>query len=160
VSKSLLLLIKHEQHNYLSPVLWHRWFGVRKSMQPVKNRVIRCWNCYLSVARCRLFAHSPADATVIPFDLSVIANIRANESANTVRTISQARRRWQSTWAGTSSPATNLSRKMSQLKLRRLSPVTLLLLSDANDRLLVVCNLFDWLQSRVISDTTKQSEHF
>jgi len=32
--------------------------------------------------------------------------------------------------------------------------------SDANDRLPVVCNLFDWLQSRVISDTTEQSEHF
>ena len=32
--------------------------------------------------------------------------------------------------------------------------------SDANDRLPVVCNLFDWLQSRVISDTTEQSAHF
>jgi len=28
--------------------------------------VMRCWCGYLPVARCRLFAHGPADATPIP----------------------------------------------------------------------------------------------
>ena len=32
--------------------------------------------------------------------------------------------------------------------------------SDAADRLPVVCHLFDWLQLGVISDTTEQSGHF
>ena len=31
-----------------------------------KNRVMRCWHGYLSAAKCRLFAHGPADATVTP----------------------------------------------------------------------------------------------
>jgi len=44
-------------------VLWHRWLGVRKSIRPVKNWVMRCWCGYLSGARCRLFAYGPADAT-------------------------------------------------------------------------------------------------
>jgi len=47
-------------------VLWHCWLGVRKSIRPVKNRVMRCWCGYLSGARCRLFAYGPADATAIP----------------------------------------------------------------------------------------------
>ena len=32
--------------------------------------------------------------------------------------------------------------------------------SNAADQLPVVCNLFDWLQLGVISDTTEQSGHF
>jgi len=28
------------------------WLGVRKSIWPVKNRVMRCWHDYLSGARC------------------------------------------------------------------------------------------------------------
>ena len=31
-----------------------------------ENWVVRCWCCYLSGARCRLFACGPADATAIP----------------------------------------------------------------------------------------------
>jgi len=44
-------------------VLWCSWLGVRKSIRPVKNWVMRCWCGYLSGARCRLFAYGPADAT-------------------------------------------------------------------------------------------------
>jgi len=44
-------------------VHWHCWLGVRKSIRPVKNWVMRCWCGYLSGARCRLFAYGPADAT-------------------------------------------------------------------------------------------------
>jgi len=47
-------------------VLWHCWLGDRKSIRPVKIWVMRCWCGYLSAARCRLFAHGPADATAIP----------------------------------------------------------------------------------------------
>jgi len=43
-------------------VLLHCWLGVRKSVQPVKNWVVRCWCGYLSGARCKL-AYGPADAT-------------------------------------------------------------------------------------------------
>jgi len=51
---------------HLPSVLWHCWLGVRKSIRPVKNWVMRCWCGYLSGARCRLFAYGPADATAIP----------------------------------------------------------------------------------------------
>jgi len=44
-------------------VLWCCWLGVRKSIRPRKNWVMRCWCGYLSGARCRLFAYGPADAT-------------------------------------------------------------------------------------------------
>jgi len=44
-------------------VLWHCWLGVRKSIRPVKNWVMRCWCSYLSAEMCRLFAYGPADAT-------------------------------------------------------------------------------------------------
>jgi len=44
-------------------VLRHCWLGIRKSIQPVKNWVMRCWCGYLSGARCRLFAYGPADVT-------------------------------------------------------------------------------------------------
>ena len=39
--------------------------GVRKSIWPAKIRVMGCWFSNLSGARCRLFAHGPADATAI-----------------------------------------------------------------------------------------------
>ena len=48
---------------WLPSVLWHCWLGVRKSIRPVKNWVMRSWCGYLSGARCRLFAYGPADAT-------------------------------------------------------------------------------------------------
>jgi len=51
---------------YLPTVLWHCWLGVRKSIRPVKIEYMRCWCGYLSVARCRLFANGPADATAVP----------------------------------------------------------------------------------------------
>jgi len=38
------------------------WLGVRKGIQPVKNRVVGCWCGCLSGARCRL-AYGLADAT-------------------------------------------------------------------------------------------------
>ena len=47
-------------------MLWHCWLGVRKSIWPAENWVMRCWCGYLSGARYRLFAYGPADATAIP----------------------------------------------------------------------------------------------
>ena len=35
-------------------VLWNWWFGVRKSIRPVKNWVTRCWHGCLSGARCKM----------------------------------------------------------------------------------------------------------
>ena len=51
-------------------VLRHCWLGVRKSIRPVKNWVMRCWRGYLSGARCKWFAYSPAGATTIPSSLA------------------------------------------------------------------------------------------
>jgi len=50
-------------HSEVPSVLWHCWLCIRKSIQPVKNWVMRCWYGHLSGARCRLFAYGPADAT-------------------------------------------------------------------------------------------------
>ena len=47
----------------LPSVFQHCWLGVRKSIPPVKNRLMRRWCGYLSGGRCRLFAYRPADAT-------------------------------------------------------------------------------------------------
>ena len=49
----------------LPSVLWHCWLGIRKSIQPVKNWMMRCWCGFLNGARWRLFAYGPADATAI-----------------------------------------------------------------------------------------------
>ena len=44
-------------------MLWHCWLGVRKSIRPVKNLVMKCWFGYLPGARCRLVAlYGPVDA--------------------------------------------------------------------------------------------------
>ena len=43
-------------------MLWHWWLGGRKDIQPVINRVVRCWHGCLSGVRCRL-AYGPTDAT-------------------------------------------------------------------------------------------------
>jgi len=51
-------------------VLWHCWLGVRKSIQAVKNWVMRCWHGYLSLARCKWFAYGPAYATATPLSLA------------------------------------------------------------------------------------------
>jgi len=37
--------------NSLPSVLWHCWFGVRKSIRPVINWGMRCWHGYLSRMR-------------------------------------------------------------------------------------------------------------
>jgi len=44
--------------------------GVRKSIQPVKKWVMRCWHGYLSGARCRWFEYGPADATATSSSLA------------------------------------------------------------------------------------------
>jgi len=55
-----------------SSVLWLCWLGIRKSIQPVKNWVMRCWHGYLSGARCKCFAYNPADATATPSSLALL----------------------------------------------------------------------------------------
>jgi len=55
---------------WLPSVLWHCWLGVRKSIRPVKNWVMRCWRGYLSAARCKWFAYGPPDATATPSSLA------------------------------------------------------------------------------------------
>jgi len=55
----------------LPSVLWHRWLGVRKGIQPVKNCMVKCSHGYLSGARCKWFAYTPlVDATATPSSLS------------------------------------------------------------------------------------------
>ena len=53
----------------LPSVLWHRWLGGRKGIQPLKNWVVRCWRGYLSAARCSWFSYGPADGTASPVNL-------------------------------------------------------------------------------------------
>jgi len=53
-------------HIHISTVLWHCWFGVRESIRPIENWVIRCCYGYLCGVKCRWFAYGPADATAIP----------------------------------------------------------------------------------------------
>ena len=38
----------------MSSVLWHCWLGGRKSIRPVKTRVMRCWRGYLFGVRCKM----------------------------------------------------------------------------------------------------------
>jgi len=56
--------------NVLPSVLWRCWSDVRKSVRPVKNRVMRCWRGYMSGARCKWFAYDPADATATASSLA------------------------------------------------------------------------------------------
>jgi len=53
-------------------MLWHCWLGVRKSIWPVKNWVMRCWHGYLFGARCKWSAYGPADATDTPSSLASV----------------------------------------------------------------------------------------
>jgi len=49
---------------YILPsVLWHCWLVISKSIQLVKNWVLRCWSGYLCGVRCKWFAYGPADTT-------------------------------------------------------------------------------------------------
>jgi len=50
----------------LFSVVWDCWLSVRKGIRPVKSWVMRCWHCYLSGVRCKLFPFGPADATATP----------------------------------------------------------------------------------------------
>ena len=51
-------------------VFWHCWLRIRKSIQPVKNWVTRCWHGYLSEARCKWSVYGPADATATSSSLA------------------------------------------------------------------------------------------
>jgi len=44
--------------------------GIRKSIRPVTNWVMRYWRGYLSGVRCKWFAYGPADATATPLSLA------------------------------------------------------------------------------------------
>ena len=68
-----MLIAVFEQQSYdkivilKTSLLWHCWLGVRKSIQPVKNWVVRYWHGYLSGVRCKWFArYGPADVTATP----------------------------------------------------------------------------------------------
>ena len=57
------LYVSHAtMHQFLPPVLWRCWLGVRKGIRPVKNWVVVYWHAYLTGARCRL-AYGPVDVT-------------------------------------------------------------------------------------------------
>ena len=58
----LLCFCVYSSPVFVPSVLWHCWLGGRKGIRLVRNRVVGCWHCYLSGARCR-FAYGPADAT-------------------------------------------------------------------------------------------------
>ena len=49
---------------------WHCWLGIRMSIWPVENQVMRYWRDHLSGAKCRWFAYGPADATATPSSLA------------------------------------------------------------------------------------------
>ena len=63
----------YHQKKILPSVLWHCWLGVRKSIRPVKNWVVRCWHGYLSRVSCKWYACGPADATASP---SLLASLK------------------------------------------------------------------------------------
>jgi len=57
--------------NSVSPsVLWHCCLSMRKSIQSVKNWVMKCWRGYLSKVTCKWFAYSLADATATSSSLA------------------------------------------------------------------------------------------
>jgi len=65
---TLILTSKHLSYSSLvwPLVLWRCWLGIRKSIRPVKNSVMRCWRGYLTGVRCKWLAYGPADATATP----------------------------------------------------------------------------------------------
>jgi len=68
---SLKLLLMNRQINIQLPsVLWHCWLGIRTSIRPVKNWVMRYWHGNLFGARCKWFAYDLADATATPLSLA------------------------------------------------------------------------------------------
>jgi len=59
-----------KNHIQQPSVLWQCYFGVRKSIRPVQNWVMRCWHGYLSAVRCKWFAYGPADAATTSSSLA------------------------------------------------------------------------------------------
>ena len=51
-------------------MFWHCSLGIRNSIQPVKNWVMKCWHSYLSEVRCKWFAHGLANTTATPTSLA------------------------------------------------------------------------------------------
>jgi len=56
---------------WLPSVLWHCWLGVRKSIQPAKYWVMRCWHGCLFGVRCKWYIYDPA-TTVTPSYLALL----------------------------------------------------------------------------------------
>jgi len=74
----LKLGTKQVRHNWnpLNSVLWHCWFSIRKSTQPVQNWMMRCWRGYLSSVGSEMqmscICYRPADATATPLSLTIL----------------------------------------------------------------------------------------
>jgi len=62
--------------------------GRQEGHPACKNRVVRYWHGYLSGARCRWFAHGPADATVTPSSLARVKSSIVYLSAAGLRRLS------------------------------------------------------------------------
>jgi len=77
VFTSLKLVVGINELTNQPPVAFRAlmWLGIRKSIRPVKIWVMRCWHCYLPVARCKWFAYGPADAMTTP---SSLASLKLN----------------------------------------------------------------------------------
>jgi len=54
----------------LPSVLWHCWLRITKSIWPKKIWVMRCWQGFLTAARCKWFAYVPADANATQSSLA------------------------------------------------------------------------------------------
>ena len=70
-------LSRRWMYQIVPSMLWRCWLGIRKSIWPAKNWVMRCWCGYLSGARCRLFAYGPADATASKKTPSSLASLKS-----------------------------------------------------------------------------------
>jgi len=55
---------------FIPSVHWCCWLGSKTGIQPVKHWVVGYWRDYLSGARCKWFAYSPADVTAAPSSLA------------------------------------------------------------------------------------------
>ena len=73
--KTTLTEPQHRQHPQFTwqhlpvtmpSVLWHCWLGIGKSIQSIKNWVMRWLHGYLSGSRYKWFADGPADAIATP----------------------------------------------------------------------------------------------
>jgi len=53
----------------LPSMLCRCWLGGRKSIQPIKTWVLRCWHGYLSEVRCKWLAHDLVGTTATPASL-------------------------------------------------------------------------------------------